>query len=292
MKVREILLLVSVCWCYATQAQAVILDYNHAFSYSEIGTETISYGETTTVAGYQLNLSQAVTNAVQRSGGYTPLSDELGFYIQSATTLDPLPAEESWNISPFGSVQTNQRKVRWNELSVLLSWQFHETGYHAVTGMNISALSFTRSYFQRSTGTAAFEAATASTLSLPTGSITEDSTNVSALIGFRYDSTFIDPDETTRLLGGIMLGTPVYYKVENSGFPGVRWVEYFQGYDVVANIGYGMQIHEKFLFSMHTEVIYKKRFETSGLAVAGGTGRIPEVTIWNARVTAGVEWSY
>ena len=44
--------------------------------------------------------------------------------------------------------------------------------------------------------------------------------------------------------------------------------------------------------SMSAEYLYKLRPETSGLEVSGGIGIIPEVTIHNLRLTAGVEWSY
>ena len=281
-----------LCVSGISTAYADILDYNHASSYSEIGAELVTYAESTTVGGYPLTMSATVTNMVQRSGGYTPVSEFGGFYIQTATTLDPLSAHEEWDISPFGIIQTNERKVRWNELNAYYSWLFRDTGYQVVGGMGISTLSFIRSDFQRSTGTSAFETSLGSTLSIFPGAISEDSTHVVANVGFRYDSTFVDPDETTRFQWGISAGVPVYYKVENSNFPGTTWTENFQGYDVTGNVGYGFQLHEKFLMSMSAEVLYKLRPETSGKAVAGGTGRIPEVTVSNVRLTAGLEWSY
>ena len=279
-------------WALCSSASAEILDYNHAFSYTEIGAEIISYGEKTTVSGYPLNMEAVVVNVAQRSGGYTPVSEFGGFYIQTATTLDPLSANEQWDIQPFGVVQENERKVRWNELNVLYSQLFRDSGYHLVAGASIATLSFIRSAFTKGVGATAFENAVGTPLNIFPGAISEDSTHVTANIGFRYDSTFLDPDETSRFLWGVSAGVPLYYKVENSNFPGTTWVEYFKGYDVAANISYGFQVYEKFMLSMSAEGLYKRRPETHGIAVSGGVGRIPEVTIWNVRLAAGIEWSY
>lgn len=62
--------------------------------------------------------------------------------------------------------------------------------------------------------------------------------------------------------------------------------------NVVVNIGYGFQLLRKLMLSTSLELQYKKRPETHGIAVTGGIGRIPEVTIWNMRISAGVEWNY
>jgi len=268
-------------------------DTNHSFSYFELGSETVTYGETTTVAGHKLDMSKSVTNPVQRSGGYTPIGEDDGFYIQVATTLDAISATEAWNIAPFGEVQTNQRKVRWNGMSLLYSSKFEYSGVHVVGGLNFMTLSFMRSNFQKSTGATAFEASIApTTYTVFPGSITEDSTSASAVIGIRYDSLFSDSHVDSRIQAGITGGVPVYYKVENSNFPNTKWVEYFQGYDVQANIGYAHRIYKDFFVSLNLDVNYKKRPETSGQPVAGGTGRIPEVTMTNVRTSLGLEWGF
>ncbi len=268
------------------------LPANHAFSYFEVGMENISYGETSTVRGYPLNMEAVVSNVVQRSGGYTPIGKDSGFYVQVATTLIPSAAHEQWNIQPFGVIQENERKVNWNELNVKYASLISGTGHQLVAGVEVTTLSFTRFSFNRAADTAAFESATGSTLVTPSGAIVEDSINLTANIGYRYDSTFVTPNETTRFLGGIHVGVPVYYRVENSSLPNTSWIEYFKGYDVSANAGYGIQIFENFMVSTSMELLYKFRPETHGKAVAGGIGRIPEVTIWSARLSAGVTWVY
>jgi len=297
----------------APASNAEILEYNHAFSYTEVGSETISYGEHTAVAGYDLNMSQTVTNVVQRSGGYTPIGNSAGFYVHTATTLDALPTREYWNLGSFGSVQSNERKVKWNELNMLASWKFRDSGIQMVAGASMSTLAFIRSGFKEEAGGASFDAAvkaanptdpyagfsvpgvikaTDGTTYVSPAAVTEDSTNIVLNMGIRYDSTFIDPDEKTRFLMGILIGIPAYYKVENSNFPGARWVSNFKGYDVQANIGYGFKVFEDFMLSSHVEFLYKFRPQTDGVAVAGGTGVIPDVTIWNLRAALGLEWSY
>ncbi|MDX8383497.1 MAG: hypothetical protein R8M45_05410, partial [Ghiorsea sp.] len=218
--------------------------------------------------------------------------EDFGFYVHSATTLDALPSQEQWNVGTFGSVQSNERKVHWNELNILVSWRFQDSGYHMVAGASMSTLGFVRSGFKRDDGTAAFEASLGKTLAIPTGAVTEDSTNIALNMGVRYDSTFVNPDESSRFLAGVLAGIPAYYKVENSNFPGARWVSSFQGYDLQANIGYGFKVFEEFMLSTHVEVLYKFRPQTDGVAVAGGTGVIPDVTIWNFRTVLGLEWSY
>jgi len=283
------------------QAQAEILDYNHAFSYSELGAEIISYGEKTQVGAGELNLNQSVVNVVQRSGGYTPVSETTGFYVNTATTLDPRTARESWDISPYGVVQTNDRKVRWNELYMMASWlPSDDSGLHYVAGFGMATMAFSRSDFTLTT--------IGKTLAnQEIGSIGEDSTHISANVGVKYDSTFIDPDEESRLQAGFSLGVPVYYRVENSKYSGTAWTEYFKGYDINADVGYGFQIFEKFMLSLHLDAQYKFRPQTSSenvtfkqpdpanlsqLLTYTGSGFIPEATIWNVRTTIGVEWSY
>lgn len=266
-------------------------EYNSNFSYFELGAEVISYSEATSVAGHVLDMSKQVVNPVQRSGSYTPIGDDAGFYIQVATTLDALSATEEWNIAPFGVVQTNQRKVRWNDLSLLYASQFEYSGFHVVGGLNVMTLSFTRSNFQKSVGAPAFEASIApTTFSVFPGSITEDSTNVSALIGIRYDSLFDKTYDDTRWQIGLTGGIPLYYKVENSNFPNVSWTEYFKGFDVQSNVGYAFRIYKDFFMNMQLSASYKKRPETKGVAVTGGTGRVPAVTMYNIRASLGLEW--
>ena len=267
--------------------------HNRAFSYVEIGSETLTYGEQTSVAGYPLDMSQSVTNVMQRSGGYTPISEDVGFYIETASTLNASPAREEWNIGTFGVVQNNLRKVSWNQLDALLAWHIQESGFHVLTGVGLTTLSFTRSDFIKDAGAPAFEAAIAPTVytAFP-GAISEDSTHVSANIGIRYDSIFVGKDDDSRLQASFIFGVPVYYAVENSQFPGVRWVEYFKGYDVSADIGYAYRIYKDFMLSTHAEVLYKTRPETSPVAVVGGQGVVPKSTALNVRLSAGVSWSF
>jgi len=266
---------------------------NPSFSYFELGSETVIYGETTSVAGHKLDMSQAVSNPVQRSGGYTPIDENSGFYIQVATTLDAISATEAWNIAPFGEVQTNQRKVRWNGMSLLYSSRFQDSGLHLVGGINFMTLSFMRSNFQKSTGAPAFETSISpTTYTVFPGSITEDSTSASAVVGIRYDSIFSDSAVDSRIQTGFTVGVPMYYKVENSNFPNTQWVEYFQGYDVQANVGYSHRIYKDFFVNINLDVNYKKRLETRGQPVSGGTGRIPEVTMTNIRTNIGLIWGF
>lgn len=264
-----------------------------SFSHFELGAEVISYSETTTVAGHEVNMSQHVVNPVQYTLGYTPLDDDAGFYIQVATTLDAISVNESWDIAPFGEVQTNQRKVRWNDLTLLYASKFEYSGFQLVGGLNMMTLSFMRSNFQKSTGAPAFEASIApTTYAVFPGSITEDSTNLSAMIGVRYNTVFSDAYDDGRFLFSLLGGMPLYYKVENSNFPDTTWVEYFQGYDVQSNIGYAFRIYEDFFLSMNVNASFKQRPETSRVAVSGGMGRIPEVLMYNVRTTVGLEWGF
>jgi len=266
---------------------------NPSFSYFEVGVETVVYGESTSVVGHKLDMSQAVSNPVQRSGGYTPIDEDSGFYIQVATTLDAISATEAWNIAPFGEVQTNQRKVRWNSMSLLYASKFQDSGLQLVGGINFMTLSFMRSNFQKSTGAPAFETSISpTTYTVFPGSITEDSTSASAVVGVKYDSIFFDSYIDSRLQTGFTVGVPVYYKVENSNFANTQWVEYFHGYDVQANVGFAFRIYKDFFMNLNLDVNYKKRPETSGQAVSGGTGRIPEVTMTNIRTSMGLIWGF
>ncbi|MDQ6988417.1 MAG: hypothetical protein Q9M19_00945 [Mariprofundaceae bacterium] len=281
------------CFLFSQAAKADVLDYNHAFSYFEMGFESISYAEDIKIQGYDLSMEQTVFNPIQRSGGYTPFTENSGFYIQTSSTLDASLKREEWDIQPFGIVQNNLRKVSLNELNVLYAWLFEQTGYHLVTGMGITTLAFSRSDFQKDVGAPAFEAAIApTTYTAFPGAISEDSTNITVNIGLKYDTTFIDPDATTRWQAGVMLGIPMYYKVVNSQFPGAEWVSNFQGFDVSADIGYAFQIYEKFMLNTNAAILYKTRPETDGVAVSGGTGVIPEVTILSARLSTGISWSF
>jgi len=272
---------------------SIAADTNQSFSYFELGTESVMYAETTSVAGHKLDMSKRVSNPAQRSGGYTPIDEDSGFYIQVATTLDAISATEAWNIAPFGEVQTNQRKVRWNSMLLLYSSKFQDSGLHLVGGINFMTLSFMRSNFQKSTGAPAFEASISpTTYTVFPGSITEDSTSASAVVGVRYDSIFSDNYVDSRIRTGFTVGVPMYYKVENSNFPNTQWVEYFQGYDLQANVGYAHRIYKDFFVNFNLDVNYKKRPETGGQPVSGGTGRIPEVTMTNVRASMGLIWGF
>jgi len=274
-----------------------------------LGVASIQYSEDT---GAGITASgKNMTNLTQRSSGYTPVGDEFGFYITTVSTLSASQVNESWNKSPYGIVQQNQRKVSLSDLVIDAAWDIYD-GIELISGLSLNRMNFSRSGFTYPQGTrgtlATTNPATGFTpdkngpyqqltaaggyiryMGRQLGAIFEDSTSLMGEIGLQYD-TIAHPDSPWRFMGSAKAGIPLYYYVTNSNYPNTSWTSSFKGYNLHADIGLGYQIKDNFDIVFVSSGDYRYRPQTSTDSTTGGS--VPNNTTTIIRMTAGLSWSY
>jgi len=279
-----------------------------------LGVESVQYDENTsgiTASGSPMN------NMIQRSSSYTHVDDDFGFYITTNSTLLANQKSESWNLSPYGIVQTNQRKVILTDIALDGAWNIGN-GLQITGGLGMNTMSFSRASFKYPQGTqgtiavnannqvtsftannlGSYQQVSPSTAVAPAlyngrilarspGAVFEDSTSILGQVGVKYDSFFLD-DSGLRLLGGLRVGIPLYYYVTNSGYSNMSWTSSFKGYNLHADLGIGFEIANHFDFIVIASGDYRYRPQTNTV----GRAFIPNVKVTVLRTTAGLSWDY
>ncbi|MDQ6995062.1 MAG: hypothetical protein Q9M18_05650, partial [Mariprofundaceae bacterium] len=138
---------VAIAFLGAMNVASVQADENLTFL--TLGVESVQYNENTsgiTASGAPMN------NMIQRSSSYTHVNDDFGFYITTNSTLIANQKGENWNYSPYGIVQTNQRKVILTDISLDGAWNIGN-GLQMTGGLGMNTMSFSRSGFKYPKGT-------------------------------------------------------------------------------------------------------------------------------------------
>jgi len=284
--------------CIALPAIAVANEnlQQQSFSYIELGMESITYKEQST-SGAISQTSPAVANLIQRTGGYTPVTDKVGFYIETESTLEAGSANETWTVNPFGTVQTNVRTAKLASLKALSAYHLESMpGLHITTGLQYESMSFTRSNFAAiNPGAANFDAAIKAAgnpngFVTAGGAINEDSTSIMGLIGFRYNDFFANarPDSKFRLLVSGSVGVPLYYSIKNSQYPNTEWTSSFAGYDLNGSLGVSYVVFNNFSLQATVTANYIKRSQTS---VVNGA-YVPVITATRIAPACGFNWTF
>lgn len=263
---------------------------NRSFTHFGLGVESLNYQETFTASdGGQIETDTTLTNVIQRSGGYTYVSPQGGFYLNTASTLSGGTDQESWKHDTLGTLQTDEMKASVAELNILGAWHF-SPAHHLVAGPQVFTMNFSRTGWDTGSGVQME----------PLGAISEDSLSVDAVVGYRFDSFFRDPEAPLRLLGGVTASLPLYYRVYNSGGSmrdqtsgaittqaPVELTDSFSGYGLSADAGLGWRLNDNFTLTGRLEAALKERDE-----IKEGGFTLPEVTVTTLRAMLGLIWSF
>ncbi len=180
---------------------------NNSFTTFGVGIESITYQEKTLLrGGIPVETETTLTNIVQRSAGYTSVSPKIGFFLETASSLDNGTDQEGWEIAGGTIIQTNEMKIKTSELNLLGAYHLRP-GHMFTAGLDVFSLNFSRSDVHTSS----------KVQNAALGAVSEDSFSFIGVLGYRYDSVFARPEAPLRFRCGVKASVPVYYKVYNSG---------------------------------------------------------------------------
>ena len=121
---------------------------NNSYSYLGMGSETLTYSETTNNFGGQKFESEFKgSNIVQKSGGYTAVGDKYGFFISTSSTLLANEAKEEWDFQGIGVVQEDQMALKRTAIDLLGAFHF-QNGHFLNAGLHYNSVSFSRYDFE------------------------------------------------------------------------------------------------------------------------------------------------
>ena len=216
-----------------------------------------------------------------------PILDASGFYINTASSLVSTAETETWNQQGNGAIQLNEAKAKLAELDIHLVRHFRQhPGFHAGVGANVYSANFTRYAFRLT------ENAPQGLAALP-GAVSEDVTNLSAVLGLYYDSFFRDPGSRLRLTGLVQAGLPLYFSVENSSLPGEAFTSSIDGgVDLGAKAGAGYRLSKNFTALASLEWRYRHRDKIIKKLSDGRVAEAPDNDLHSWRPVVGVAWAF
>ena len=117
---------------------------NHSYSYLGMGIETLTYSETTDdFGGQEFESKFEGQNLVQKSGGYTAVGDEFGFFISTSSTLLANEDKEEWDFEGTGVVQEDNMTLKRTAIDLLGVYHF-KNGHFLTAGTHYNSVSFSR----------------------------------------------------------------------------------------------------------------------------------------------------
>ena len=117
---------------------------NNSYSYLGLGTETLTYSETTDDFGGQTFESKfRGSNLVQKSGGYTGVGERYGFFISTSSTLLANENKEKWKFEGVGVVQEDNMTLKRTAIDLLGVFHF-QNGHFLTAGTHYNSVSFSR----------------------------------------------------------------------------------------------------------------------------------------------------
>lgn len=274
---------------------------NTSYSYFGVGMDYISYQEKTSGFGiYSFESSYTAFAPIQRSGGYTAIDNDFGFFINTASTLIASDKEEEWDINGFGVVQTDTMTVNRSDLQIMGAYQF-QNGHYLSFGGQYHSTKYSRFDFQSTNNTAAFNAdiyvndptylgllarvnnpadngvqdadgveiTTEAQLrevysfdpEVQSGVIFEDAVSVSAVVGYGFDSYHLGEKSGWRNMWHFTLGTPLYESVLNTANNRSLTASFSGGVDFQAHIATGWQFNKNVSLLASLETNYIFRNE-------------------------------
>ena len=131
---------------------------NRPFSvFGAFGLEYVSYQEhLDNFGGREVNSDFSSVNLVQRSGGYTAATENLGFFINTGSTLISNEADEEWEAKNIqGNAQEDVATMNYQTLDIMLAYHLR-TGTYLLGGMHYQKIAFSRFDWRSASGTEAF----------------------------------------------------------------------------------------------------------------------------------------
>ncbi|MCY0963746.1 hypothetical protein [Parathalassolituus penaei] len=302
---------------------------NESFSvFGAAGFEWVSYEEKIpNFGGYKVKSDFDAVNFVQRTGGYTAINEDWGFYITTASTLIAMERMEEWNASGFaGPVQQDMATMNFNTIDLTMAYHLHN-GTYLTAGGHYQKIAFSR-YDWRSTSYSnqfadgiesnirndaalmnqiATDVAAGKYTDISTVDeymeairfspeenqdvILEDAATFGAMVGVGYDSYFVDRNPGIRWLGSFEVGTVMYEHVLNTSNTRAMNKAFAGGLDARARLGVGYQFSKKFALMLVSDAHYSHRDAIKETTSEGTVSR-PENTLTALSGYLSLSWNF
>jgi len=327
---------------------------NNSYSYLGLGSETLSYSETDDNFGGQSFESKFTgSNLVQKSGGYTAIGEQFGFFISTSSTLLSHDAKERWDFEGIGIVQEDNMTLKRTGIDLLGAFHL-QNGHFFNAGLHYKSISFSRFEFSSTDKTevlndalfanpavqnqlqtdldarlteinglragsnptacirdTSMENACIGTIDSITnqqivslteywelrkfkpeeaqGVIFEDMTSWSGLIGWGYDSYFIDQSLGMRYKLATRIGTSLYERVLNTENNKSLTRSFGGDWDLhlLAGIGYQFQKEIGLVFTIELNGSHRSKLQVGNENVF-----LPDNTLWALSPQIAGFWSF
>jgi len=299
-----------------------------SFGSVELGIERITYRESLSLLGKDLSQDSTIYNPVQHTLSYTALrsNKNLGFYLESSSTLFENIATEHWSFGEYNEIQSNDFSV--SSIDVKLQGAYNVSSHsQIITGFSFFTLDFTRSSTKREAGgnvlhaeilvdpnnpsVGKFDDQLSDDLKngtdcdspdfrdvnplevgkgfcTPVGAISESQNSVEYLFGYIYDSKF-SGEAGVSWYAQADLALPIWHRTVNSKHEGVTLSEFGGGWGINTRAGVRVPITDKVNFTAGMMANYKTRAAVTDV-VDGRDLFVPEIKYTNIQFLLGFVW--
>ncbi len=255
----------------------VLAESKNRFSYSSLGLgfETLTYKEkrstsvtltnSATVVDIEENSDYSGGNLSLRSSSFVARNDNLGFYINTGSTMGSQNNEEEWTISFVNRntgnglrdvpVQTSATVLSKSGLEVL-AVQALKGSHSALYGARYDSFDFKRYDFvpQNTDIFTRPEDEDRDTVSV-------ESKKIIIEAGYEYNEFFITQDPGWKAQVQSVLGIALYNHVRNTGLSTDAFADTFNSYDIRVTGSYGYQFDANFLIALTLDLMYQSTKE-------------------------------
>ena len=302
---------------------------NESFSvFGAAGFEWVSYEEKIpNFAGHKVKSDFDAVNFVQRTGGYTAINQDWGFYISTASTLIAMERMEEWNASGFsGPIQQDMATMNFNTIDLTMAYHLGN-GTYLSAGGHYQKIAFSRFDWKSTSNSSAFADSVETSLRNDSGYmnqvntdvangvyegintvdeyfdairfspeenqdvILEDAATFGAMLGIGYDSYFMDRNPGVRWLGSVEAGSVVYEHVLNTANTRAMNKAFAGGIDARMRLGVGYQFSKAFALMLMSDAHYSHRDAITERTSEGTVSR-PENTMTALSGYLSLSWNF
>lgn len=249
------------------------IDSSHRYGYSSLGLgyellslkEDVSLSSQDTVGEtWNINIESDYSggNFAQRSLVYVAVDELWGFYIGSGSTLSSLKNNETWNATVSNEtsgtvysdlkIQSNTTTLSRSELSLLAVREF-SNNHSFLFGVRYNSFTYKRFDFK------AHAEDVFTSLVLPEGDISEESTAFIAQVGYEYNEFFTSQAAGWRTQFQVIAGVVIYNRVQNTEkqISQITFDDTFNGFDLKATASIGYQFGGHFMLAAALDTHYQ-----------------------------------
>jgi hypothetical protein len=290
------------------------------FGYLGVGLESVAYEETSQIpdngdnsnpiTGATLKTDYSGNSFAQRSGAYSPINEDWGYYITSISTLGSKVHTEDWKFDGV-TYQSNSMTINQGDLEILSTYRLSDHHYvlfggvyqrfdynrfaHALSDEAIALNTSRREAAEANGETVVIDSSGCAdwdAICTSVGSVSEEITTFLIEAGYEYNEFFEGSDLGWKQQYQFVAGLPAYNRGLNTLYPDNVWSETFAGFAFRASANLGYQFSKHFLISASLDYRYQKRDEIEIEIQPGVVAEIPDNTLSYIQPSLNAYWSF